>query len=84
MPKATSLLADVDAAAKSFRNRTTWFDMLGSEAQSELLAARQKWHAGGFTLKRYQVSRLIVKAATNRGWKVCDEKRMAEWLDKND
>ena len=84
MAKASSLLAVVDAAASSYRSRITWFDRLHDDAKSELLAARKKWRDGGYTLKRLTLARMIVEAARERGWAVCDEKRMSEWLSKND
>ena len=84
MAKTSSLLAVVDAAASSYRSRITWFDRLHDDAKSELLAARKKWQEGCYTLKRLTLARMIVQAARERGWVVCDETRMAEWLNKND
>jgi hypothetical protein len=84
MAKASSLLAVVDAAASSYRHRTTWFDRLDADAKSELMAARKKWRDGGYTLKRLTLARMIVEAARERGWPVCDATRMSEWLRKND
>jgi len=84
MTKGIGLLSAVDTAAKNYRERMTWFDCLKDDARDELLAARKKWHAGGYSLKRLTLARLIVKAAKDRGWKVCDSKRMSEWLAKND
>ena len=84
MAKASPFLADIDAAVTSQCSRRTWFDALGDDAQAELLAVRKRWRDGGYTVKRFTLARLIVSAATDRGWKVCDHKRMSEWLARND
>jgi hypothetical protein len=84
MAKASPFLADIDNAITQQCARPTWFDLLAADAQSELLAVRKRWHAGGYTVKRLTLARLIIKVATDRGWKVCDYKRMGEWLAKND
>jgi hypothetical protein len=84
MARAVSLLDAVNAAAATHRGRLTWFESLDADAQAEMLAARRRWQEGGYTLKRLTVARLIVKAATDRGWKVCDHTRMAEWLAKKE
>lgn len=84
MAKANSLLAAVDAAVNNRKGRTTWIDRLDADARSELLAARKKWREGGYQLRRLTLARMIVAAARERGWAVCDETRMAEWLSRND
>ena len=84
MGKASPFLADLDAAVTQQCGRRTWFDLLDADAQAELLAARKRWRDGGYTVKRQTLARLIVSAATDRGWKVCDIKRMSEWLAKKD
>lgn len=84
MAKTRSLLDDVDTAVTSHKGRTIWFDRLDADAKSELLAARKKWRGGGYQLRRLTLARIIVESARERGWVVCDETRMAEWLSKND
>jgi hypothetical protein len=85
MGKAT-LLDEIDSAvavtAEAAR-RKTWFDCLPSDAQQLLVAARDKFHAGGYEIARYALARVLVDHATKHGWKVCDTKRMSEWLASN-
>jgi hypothetical protein len=80
----SDFLADIDAAAAVQCVRRTWFDALSEEAQKELLSVRHRWRDGKYTMKRMTLARFVIKAATDRGWKTCDLKRMAEWLAKND
>jgi hypothetical protein len=85
MAKAT-LLDEIDSAvavtAEASR-RKTWFDCLQSDAQQVLVAARDKFRAGGYEITRYALARVLVDHATKHGWKVCDTKRMSEWLASN-
>lgn len=80
-----TLLAELDKAAPTCRAAigTTWFDRLPADAQKELLAAREKYLAGGYRgVSQTSFARLLMKAATDRGWAVCRITRMKEWLAK--
>lgn len=83
----SNLLADIDAAvviAVAASRPVTWFDRLPTEAQDALLAARTKFHAGGYgDISRFALARVLVAYAKEHGWKTCDRKRMHEWLEKH-
>lgn len=82
---ARNVLADIDAAVASVaaERRLTWFDRLPTEAMDTLLAAREKFHAGGYgTTKRHTLARILLEYCQTRGWRSCDCKRMSEWLAK--
>lgn len=80
-----NMLADIDAAvaAVTAERRLTWFDRLPTEAMDTLLAAREKFHAGGYgKLRRLTLARILIDHAAKRGWRTCDDKRLSEWLAK--
>ncbi len=85
MPKAT-LLDEIDSAvavtAEAAR-RKTWFDHLPADAQQTLTAAREKFLAGGYEITRHALAKVLVDHAKRHGWKVCDHRRMSEWLASN-
>jgi hypothetical protein len=82
MPKAT-LLDEIDSAvavtAEAAR-RKTWFDHLPADGQQVLVAARDKFRAGGYEITRHALARVLVDHAAKQGWKVADSRRMSEWL----
>lgn len=61
-----------------------WFDKLDAEAQKEIVGIRDRYRAGqyGKTSKR-SLARAIVAAAKERGWPVCGECGVREWLSKD-
>jgi hypothetical protein len=80
-----NMLAEIDVAvaAAMAERRLTWFDRLPTEAMDTLLAAREKFHAGGYgTTKRLTLARILIEYCETRGWRSCDHKRMGEWLAK--
>lgn len=82
MAKA-SLLDEIDSAVTATAEaarRKTWFDCLPSDAKQLMIAARDKFHAGGYEITRHALARVLIEHATKHGWKVCDTKRMSEWL----
>jgi hypothetical protein len=84
---AKSALAVIDAAVAEVVNaqRATWFERLPDDARETLVAARAKFHAGGYgTLKRTTLCRILIQHATKQGWKVPKLKGMSEWLAKHD
>lgn len=84
MAKA-SILDEIDAAVMHVHaeRHSTWFDKLPPEPQKVLLAAREKFHAGGYgTTKRLTLARILIEYCETRGLRSCDYKRMGEWLAK--
>jgi hypothetical protein len=85
MPKA-SLLDEIDSAVEATATaakRLNWFEKLPPDAQQTLAAARDKFRSGGYEISKLALSRVLVDHATKHGWKVCDARRMAEWLASN-
>ena len=82
-----TLITELDQAAKdasAAMARLSWFDRLPEDAKSELLAAREKFCSGGYPgLAKSAFARLLIKAATDRGWAVCKITGMKEWLANN-
>ena len=80
-----SLLDDIDAAvadAVAVR-RETWFDRLPAKVRSKFVAARKKFHAGGYgNLRRSTLGRVLIGYGQQHGCQTCDYKRMSEWLAK--
>jgi hypothetical protein len=84
---AKSALAVIDAAVAeaASQHRLTWIDRLPDEARNLMLAAREKFQAGGYgELKRLTLARILHEHAEKQGWKVADPTRLAEWLAKHD
>ncbi|NBW12298.1 MAG: hypothetical protein EBR82_30130 [Caulobacteraceae bacterium] len=83
MPKATGLLDEIDSAvaatAVSLKPRT-WFDALPEDAKATLLAAREKFHAGGYNIPKYSLASVLIDYAEKRNWRICSRKGVAEWL----
>jgi hypothetical protein len=82
MGKAT-LLDEIDSAVTATAEaarRKTWFDHLPADAQQTLAAAREKFAAGGYDITRHALAKVLVDHAKRHDWKVCDQRRMAEWL----
>ena len=81
MALADEILAAVPGVVK----RKTWWDELSEEAVAELLEVRKRFQAGEYgTVKRYQLAEILFKRCQARGWRVCDPRRFAVWLAKND
>jgi hypothetical protein len=83
MPNGTSLLDEIDSAVSvtaEAARRKTWFDHLPADAQQTLSAARDKFRSGGYEITRNALAKVLVGHATKHGWKVCDVRRMVEWL----
>lgn len=82
----SSPLADIDAAvalAAASTRRLTWFERLPADAQEKFLAAREKFHSGGYgSLARLTLARALIDYAEKNGLRACDYKRMGEWLAK--
>lgn len=82
-----TLIAELDQAAKDAGTtlaRSSWFDRLPEDARTELLTARDKFCGGGYPgLTKSAFARLLIKAATDRGWAVCKLTGMKEWLTKH-
>lgn len=84
---ARNALAAIDAAVAQVVNaqRVTWLDRLPDDARETLLAARAKFHAGGYgALKRNTLARVLIAHAAERGWKIPQAKGVSEWLAKHD
>ncbi len=84
MPKAKtpSLADDVGESLKACAPKT-WWDHLPPEAKAELLAVRATFKAGGYGARRGTIARVLVDRCRERGWKTCDHKRFAEWLQRD-
>lgn len=82
MAKARSLVDLIGTGLAEATHRRTWFDDLTPEAQAELLDVRKRFQAGEFGQrgKALTVAKLLAPSCEERGWKVCDIKRMSEWL----
>jgi len=49
-----------------------------------LLAAKAKFRSGEYgRTRRLTLARILVDYGHEHGWKVCDPKRMSEWLAKD-
>ena len=84
---AKSALSAIDAAVAEVLNAqlVTWLDRLKDDARETLLAARAKFHSGGYgTLKRNTLARVLIAHAAERGWKIPQAKGVSEWLAKHD
>lgn len=82
MAKQT-LLAELDAAVESVaaaNKRRTWLDTLPPDAKQLFLEARKKFQAGGYQVKRYTLAAVLCEHAEKNGWRVCDQRRMGQWL----
>lgn len=78
-------LAAIDAAVEQALNapRTTWFERLPDDARETLLAAREKFHSGGYgTLRPHTLCRVLTEHAEKQGWKIAKIKGLSEWLAK--
>lgn len=62
----------------------TWFERLPTEAQETLTAARDKFLAGGYTVTRTVLARVLISHAEKRGWKLGYLKRLTSWLGTQD
>jgi hypothetical protein len=80
--KTPSLTDDVAESLKACVPKT-WWDGIPPDAQAELLAVRAKFKAGGYEARRGTVARVLAERCRERGWKTCDHKRFAEWLQKD-
>ena len=84
---AKNALAAIDAAVADVVNArpTTWIDRLPDDARDVMLAAREKFQAGGYgELKRLTLARILFDHAEQQGWKIADPTRLAQWLAKHD
>jgi len=81
-----SLADEILQAVPEVTRRKKWFDYLPQEAMTELLEVRRRWQAGeyGAKLKPMTIGKLLVARCQERGWEVCDARRMGEWLQRND
>ena len=83
--KAKPFAASVAAHAANRRpGFQSWFDKLPPEAQKELSAVRELYHAGKFgdlTLSAMALG--IMRAASERGWATGKEQRVVAWLRKS-
>lgn len=81
-----SLADEILQAVPNVLRRRTWFDELPEEAAAELLEVRRRWQAGeyGPRMKPLTIGKLLVARCQERGWGVCDARRMGEWLQRND
>jgi hypothetical protein len=77
--KPMNLADDVGDAVAAIKPKT-WLSQLDAAAREELLAVRDRFHAGGYAARRGTIARVLVNACRQRGWAVCDHKRLAEWL----
>ena len=85
MKKHRQTLADgiADGIADAMK-RQTWWSALPSDAQAELAEVHARYRSGKYGgAKRLTVAKLIQASCAERGWKTCDTKRLAEWLQKN-
>jgi hypothetical protein len=75
------LLADevLGAVENAKPGHRTWFEMLPTEAQEELDAARNKFDPAIHQKRAFALA--VIKAATKRGWKIAAEKQVIAWLD---
>lgn len=84
---ARNALSSIDAAVgEAIRaHRPTWFDRLPKDARELMLAAREKFQAGGYgTLKKLTLGRILHEHAQKQGWTVADPTRLGQWLAKHD
>jgi len=79
--KKTSLDDDITLALQA-NPGVTWFFRLPEEAQKEMLAVRERFHAGGYAAKRYQIANALIASTKNRGWELPTESTVAKWLCK--
>ncbi len=81
----SSLLDEIDSAVavRAQSKRTTWFDTLPPDAKAVLNAARDKFRNGEYSIARLSLAKVLVAHATKHGWKICDARRMSEWLASN-
>lgn len=84
---ARNALAAIDAAVAEVVNarRETWIDRLPDDARGVLLAAREKFQAGGYGgVKKLTLAKVLYDHAGQQGWKIADPTRLAQWLAKHD
>lgn len=81
-----SLADDILQALPDATRRKTWFEELPEEAAAELLEVRQRWRAGeyGPKIKSLTLGKLLVARCQERGWDICDARRLSEWLRQSD
>lgn len=80
--KTTTLVGEV---AATLAVRQGWWDRLPEDARTELVAFRRAYQSGEYgTAKPWSVASALIKAAEGRGWKLCSEKQLANWLTKRD
>lgn len=82
MAKAKTLADLIGNGIAEVTHRRTWWDDLDATAQAELTDVRQRFQRGEFgpKAKPWTVAKMLVPMCETRGWKVCDTKRMSEWL----
>lgn len=84
MKKRSSLADRIANGIADAMKRQTWFSSLPSEAQTELAEVHQRFRSGRYgSAKRLTVAKLILSHCEERGWKTCDTRRLAEWLQKD-
>lgn len=82
MAKGKTLADIVGSGIAETTTRRTWWHYLPEDARTELADVRRKFQAGeyGPKVRSLTVARMILPHCEERGWKVCDSKRMSEWL----
>ena len=84
--RVSNALADIDASVATIaaERQLTWFDRLPTDAMDTLLAAKAKFRSGEYgRTRRLALARILVDYGHEHGGKVCDPKRMSEWLAKD-
>jgi len=62
----------------------TWLDKLDASARKEIEAIKAGFKSGKYgTTSKRSLARAIVAAARERGWPVCGECGVREWLAKD-
>lgn len=81
-----NLADEILRAVPEVIRRRTWFDLLPPDATAELLEVKKRWQAGeyGPKIKPMTIGKLLVDRCHERGWNVCDARRMGEWLQQKD
>jgi len=79
MPKQVTIGDEIVAVLQA-NPAVSWFARLPPDAQEELLAVRERFHAGGYSARRHQVATALVASAERRGWKLPTESTVSKWL----
>lgn len=70
--------------SKEIKKPMNWHSRLDAEARKELDEIKSRYRAGKYgEVSKRAIARAIVSAAKERGWRICGENGVREWLTKD-